>query len=304
MGDPAARPAAAAVGQLVLTCWGVRGSIPAPGPGTARYGGNTPAAELQAADGRRLLLDAGTGLRPLGSAWAVMAASAPGEDPETISVLVSHAHGDHLHGLGFFAPLTIGRARVTLYTGESQVAAVEAGVRLTLGPPLFPMVDGLLDRVRVEALDPDRPTMIAGFAVRPVTAAHPGGAAGFRIEDPQGGGGLVYLPDNEIAAIDTEMGGRGALCEAIAGVELLIHDATYLPSELLRHRGWGHSSYAEAVALASEAGVRRLLLHHHHPARDDGAVDQLLEEARALGARAEPVVRVEAAREGVAVEIG
>lgn len=279
---------------LVLVCWGVRGSVPSPGPATARYGGNTPCAELRAPDGRRLLLDAGTGMRPLGAAWG------PGPDvPDAeVHVLVSHAHGDHLHGLGFFAPLVAGDARVTLHTARGQTAAVEAGVRAILGPPLFPTVDGLLARVTVRELTPDAPTRVAGFDVRPLAAEHPGGAAGFRVTDPDAGSSLVYLPDNELAAFDGECGAREALLASVAGADLLVHDATYLPAELARHRGWGHSSYAEAVGLASDAGIGRLLLHHHHPSRDDGAVDRLLGVAQALGEAARPEVKVLAAVEG------
>lgn len=285
---------------LVLVCWGVRGSVPSPGPATARYGGNTPCAELRAPDGRRLLLDAGTGLRPLGAAWG------PGPDvPATdVDVLVSHAHGDHLHGLGFFAPLTGGRACVTLHTAAAQVLAVDVGARAILGPPLFPTVDGLADRVRVRELPGDTPTRVAGFDVRVIDAAHPGGAAGFRVTDPQGGGTLVYLPDNELAAFDgVDPAARDTLVAAIAGADLLVHDATYLPAELGRHRGWGHSSYAEAVRLASDAGVGRLLLHHHHPARDDAAIDGMLAAARALGESARPAVEVGAATEGEEVRV-
>lgn len=284
---------------LVLVCWGVRGSVPSPGPATARYGGNTPCAELRAADGRRLLLDAGTGMRPLGTAWG------PGPDvPDVeVDVLVSHAHGDHLHGLGFFAPLAAGHARVTLHAAAGQVEAVERGMRTVLGPPLFPSIDGLLERVRVRPVAVGEPARIAGFEVRVVAAAHPGGAAGFRVADPGGGGSLVYLPDNEIAAVDAADGARGALVESIAGADLLVHDATYLPAELPRHRGWGHSSYAEAVRLASDAAVGRLLLHHHHPSRDDAAVDRLLAGARALGEAARPAVEVLAAVEGEEVRV-
>ncbi|HEY0780359.1 MAG TPA: MBL fold metallo-hydrolase [Gemmatirosa sp.] len=286
-------------GSLALVCWGVRGSVPAPGPATARYGGNTPCAELRAADGRLLVLDAGTGLRPLGAAWG------PGPDvPDAeIDVLVSHAHGDHLHGLGFFAPFVAGQARITLHTAIGQIAAVEAGVRAILAPPLFPTIDGLLDRVRVVGLRPDATTRVAGFDVRPLDAEHPGGAAGFRVTDPDGGGSLVYLPDNELATVNGAGGGRRVLLDGIAGADLLIHDATYLPAELARHRGWGHSSYAEAVRLASDAGVGRLLLHHHHPSRDDDGVDRLLRVARALGEAASPGVEVEAAAEGVVVRV-
>ena len=297
---PHTSPSSAGETALVLVWWGVRGSVPSPGPATARYGGNTPCAELRAADGRRLILDAGTGMRPLGAAWGL----GPDVPDAEVDVLVSHAHGDHLHGLGFFAPLAAGQARVTLYTAAEQAAAVDAGVRATLGPPLFPPVDGLLDRVRVQTLSVCTPTRVAGFEVLPVAAAHPGGATGFRITDTESGRSLVYLPDNELADVDGNTDARARLLAAIAGADLLVHDATYLPAELARHRGWGHSSYGEAVHLASAAHVPKLVLHHHHPSRDDGAVDSLLGAARALGDVAEPPVEVVAAAEGESIGVG
>jgi ribonuclease BN (tRNA processing enzyme) len=171
------------------------------------------------------------------------------------------------------------------------MAAVDALLR----PPLFPHAEGMLARLRVTALADD---VAPGFAVQPIAAAHPGGASGFRVTSGPVGPTVVYLPDNELAAVEGECGGRRALLEAIAGADLLIHDATYLPAELAAHRGWGHSSYAEAVRLAADAGVPRLVLFHHAPSRDDAAVDRIARVARALAAASRGSLEVTAAAEG------
>lgn len=271
----AAPDADAGAPTLLLRYWGVRGSVPAPGAATARYGGNTPCVELRTADGRLLVLDAGTGLRTLGDALLADAGA-----PATLHVLVTHGHADHVHGLPFFAPFARRRVALVLYTSAGCAEGVRGGVRALLQPPLFPEADGLVDRLPVHVLADAGETEVAGFAVRAVSMAHPGGACGFVVRDPAGGHQVAYLPDNELAVLEGEA--RRALVEALRGVDVLLHDAMYLPSELPTHYGWGHSSYAESVRLAADAGARRLVLFHHHPARDDDALDRIAYAARKL----------------------
>jgi phosphoribosyl 1,2-cyclic phosphodiesterase len=278
---------------LALRFWGVRGSVPTPGPATVRHGGNTSCVEITAG-ARRLVLDAGTGLRALGERLRGADAAAP------VDVLVTHAHADHVQGLPFFAPLFEDGEAVTLHTPAGLGGPIADAVRALMRPPLVPapIADADPRRVRFAALPPaGDETVVAGFRVRSVAAAHPGGAAGFRVAD-DAGAAIVYLPDNELAAAESAGGGRRALLAAVAGARVLVHDATYLPGELPRHHGWGHSSYAEAVRLAADAGVRRLVLFHHHPDRTDDEVDRLAADAAALGAACAAAVEVTVAREG------
>jgi len=118
----------------------------------------------------------------------------------------------------------------------------------------------------------------------------------------EGGPSLAYVTDNELGSgglYSTSPGWRQEFTEFLAGVDLLIHDAMYTPEELESHRGWGHSTYEEAVELAAEAGARRLVLFHHEPDHDDRAMDGLLAQARkAAKARGRPA-EVLAAQEGM-----
>lgn len=280
----------------------MRGSIPTPGPHTVRVGGNTSCVELAAADGRRLILDAGTGLRHVGRAPEPLSASgADGADGAVPPLLVTHAHADHLHGFPFFAPLHADGAALTVHAAPWVLDAVAAAATALLSPPLFPIAIGAApERVRFAPLgEPGAPMELGGFVVRTIELSHPGGAAGFRIDDPLSGRSVAYLPDNELAAVEGVCGGRRTLLEAVADVDLLVHDATYLPAELPERRGWGHSSYAEAVRLAADAGARRLLLFHHAPERTDDQVERIGRIAAALGlaARGAPAVTVACERD-------
>lgn len=281
-----------------VTVWGARGSIPTPGPATARYGGNTScvSVELDGADGDRLvILDAGTGIRPLGKALAERA----GDGGVNADLLVTHTHWDHIQGLPFFAP---GRANaVRIWGPRAGEVPLEQILRYQMNPVVFPVpLDQLAAELTVRHVDPD-PFEVDGFSVRAVRMRHPAVTLGYRLTPKEGGESLAYLPDNELGLggeYDVGPKWRDDVVAFLAGTQVLIHDAMYTPDELDHHRGWGHSSHMEAVALAVEAGVRTLVLFHHRPEHDDVEMDRLLEEARGAAARHPGGLQVVAATEG------
>ena len=294
---------------FTLTFWGTRGSVPSPGPRTARYGGNTPCVELRTADGALLVLDAGTGIRELGRALAERAGGAPIEG----EVFVTHAHWDHIQGLPFFAPLFDRGNRFTIWGPAAIRAELARAVKDQMSPIVFPVsFDSLGAAISFRGVVSGGKVQEGkGYAVRAMPVRHPGGAVGYRfgetVEACNGGdGALVYISDNELdpgAQYDVSDSWRRDLLAFTRGAAVLVHDAMYTAQEYERHRGWGHSTYAEAVVLAVEAGVRTLVLFHHDPDRTDEELDRRVEECEAMAREAGSDLRVVAAAEGLTLTL-
>jgi ribonuclease BN (tRNA processing enzyme) len=146
-----------------------------------------------------------------------------------------------------------------------------------------------------------------GYVVTAFAVQHPGGALGYRFSGgKETDRSFVYISDNELASHETYRSGAGwrdRLVEFVRGAALLVHDATYTSEEYERHRGWGHSTYEDAVTLALDAGVEKLVLFHHRPERTDEEVDRCLEAARALVASRGGTMQVAAAAEGMTLTV-
>ncbi len=279
--------------------WGTRGTCPSPGPRTVRYGGNTPCVEVRAADGGLLILDAGTGIRALGA--QLMSDG----DESTSHIILSHRHSDHVLGLSHFAPLLSQAREVQLYCGDGEITSLQSFVDALLSPPMFPYVDGIRSRLRVNDWEHSAARHVGTSHVHRFAAQHPGEAAVLRIDDAQGPA-VAYAPDNELAYADSSPhleAWRAQLTAFLRDVPVLVHDATYLDAELHHHVGWGHSSSPEATRLAIECGAGMLVLFHHHPDRDDDAVERMVEESRAMVTQAGSALRVLAAWEGLALSV-
>lgn len=284
---------------LTATCWGVRGSIATPGPATVGYGGNTPCVALENAAGDTLILDAGTGIRPLGAALVAR------QHRGRIDILLSHTHWDHIQGLPFFAPLYHPEFRIKVHGPAPDGTSLRSVLQRQMDPVVFPVaLTRVAARLSVGELEPGRST-VGPWQVDAVRLQHPGTTLGFRIRATPDSAGLSYLTDNELGA--TEAGGLDPgwyqkLVQEVAGADVLIHDAMYDEATKPDRVGWGHSTPLEAVALARASGVRRLVLFHHDPDHDDAAVERLLAEARGAAA-GKPDLEVLAAREGMALTL-
>jgi phosphoribosyl 1,2-cyclic phosphodiesterase len=288
---------------LAVQFHGVRGSIPVPGPGTARYGGNTACVEVRS-DAGRVVLDAGTGIRALG---ADLVRARPekewGSDDgvREVHVFLTHYHWDHIQGLPFFEPLFEPGVTLRLYGPESTggVGAWEAAIGAQLGPDQFP---GGLDAIaaRVVTGRAESPWRKGGLEVDALQVHHPGVTLAYRVRVAGGGAAIAYVPDCELEGdgeTAPDPGWYDRLVGFLRGVTLLVHDAMYDDDEHVHRRGWGHSTPAQAVRLAAAAGVPRLWLFHHAPWRDDAAVT-----ARVRMAAASPDARAAGLEVGAAAE--
>lgn len=287
-----------------LHFWGTRGSIPSPGAATVRYGGNTPCTELRTAAGHLVILDAGTGIRELGRSLIQRA------DGRAIEgdIFLTHAHWDHIQGLPFFAPIFQRGNHFTIWGSASLETSIDRVVRDQMSPVVFPVTFDALDAViDFRELRPGAQhangVHVSAFEVR-----HPGGALGYRFADPAAPDrALVYVSDNEIGDASkypqSPARWRDDFVAWMRGARVLVHDATYTEDEYDQHRGWGHSTDADAVDLAIDAGVETLVLFHHKPERHDDDVDALVATARARAAARGAPLHVLAAAEGLTLTV-
>lgn len=252
---------------LRLTLWGVGGSAPTGRADRAGFGGDTVCFEIRrerdgTADAKALVIDLGSGARDLGRALAREAA-AEGR-PAEADILISHLHLDHIVGAPFFAPFYQADARLALRCGlHADPDETREALRTFASPPYFPIKPLGAAHVAWSSFVPGETIEAAGLRVRTLALNHPGGCCGFRVESAAGD--ICVIGDHEqgVPQID-------AAVEAfVQGAALMLFDATYCDSELHAHRGWGHSSWQQGVALTEAAGVGRALLYHHQPELDD-----------------------------------
>ncbi len=255
-----------------VTLFGTRGSIPAPGPETTRYGGNTPAVEVRAKNGTVLALDAGTGIRRLGAQVPLATAR--------IDILLTHLHMDHIQGLGFFGPLYNPAIEVHIWGPASSTLTLEARLSRYLSPPLFPVHLRELPKVACHQV-PRPPFDIGPFHIQTSLVCHPGPTVGYRIVGE--GGTIAYLCDHEPALClhSGQWPGPEWISgfDLAVGVDLLIHDAQYTDEEYEHYLGWGHSTYRHAFEFASQVGAKEIVPFHHDPSHDDDMLDRLHENA-------------------------
>ncbi|NLC57013.1 MAG: MBL fold metallo-hydrolase [Armatimonadetes bacterium] len=269
--------------------WGTRGSVAAPGPFTVRYGGNTSCVAVTLTDGTLLVLDAGTGIRRLGHALAA-------RPPVTVHLFLSHCHWDHIQGFPFFAPAYCPNAHLSIYGYPAARQKIRKTMTDQMEGAYFP-VDFSQLSAKIEFIDLWQDTLRLGTSrITLVETNHPGGGVGFRIQE--GDRSLVYLTDNELGTA-----GNGRFTGFCHGATLLIHDAHYTPEEMETHRGWGHSSYQEVLALARAAEVQQVALFHHDPERTDDAIDAMVAACRAEMARRGDRFTCFAAAEGAVLSL-
>ena len=284
---------------MKIRFWGVRGSIPAPGPETVRYGGNTACVSVHTRTGGLIIIDMGTGLMPLGNA---LIAGAFGQGKATASILLSHTHWDHIQGLGFFAPVFVAGNSFTVWGPGNSPEVLEDILEGQMDPNFSP-----LQTLKNFSASFDVRTCPLGVAwqtqgVTITAREHRHGATtalAFRITEA--GRSFVYASDVGQAT------GGGPDPSAVAfyrGADALLHDATYKPSDQATRRNRGFSSYEDAAAAAIAARVKRLITFHYDQDYSDDEVDQLVAGCRqALDDGGGRKIQLVPAREGDELDI-
>jgi phosphoribosyl 1,2-cyclic phosphodiesterase len=294
-----------------LKFWGVRGSIPSPGPKTVHYGGNTTCIEVRGDHNELLILDAGTGIFPLGQMLI-------SEFPLKAHIFITHTHWDHIQGLPMFLPFFTSDNEITIYGAADPVTHRGIGDVLArqMEYAYFPVREAELNaRMIYLNMQEGQDVLVGGVNVRCMLLHHPVLNLGYRIEC--GDKVFVFTGDHEWPyniynpgeanytdyqqMVDEQ---RTRVVGFFRGADVLVIDTAYTDAEYPKHKGWGHGSFASSIEAAREAGVKRVFLTHHEPTRSDTDLDAVFDEAKKVhGVGREGDPQFELAQEGLIIEI-
>ena len=282
--------------MMKVKFWGVRGSIPCPGPTTQKYGGNGACIELRVGKkGRIIIIDAGSGIRELGN--SLMKNDLP-NGPISADIFLSHTHWDHIMGFPYFVPIYVPGSKLKVYGPvtfeEDPLEEVVGGqMKYRYFPVNFGELSSNIEYIRLN----ENPGLDLGGGLKVITKFlnHPITALGFRFEfedkvfctcyDTEPFRNL-FITDPDHPDYDEAMAVEGEevakeqnmlLEKFFEGADLLVYDAQYTEEEFLANRiGWGHSPIEYAIDAAKRGGVKRLALFHHDPDRTDEQIDEMI----------------------------
>ncbi|MFP3979852.1 MAG: MBL fold metallo-hydrolase [Desulfobacterales bacterium] len=256
---------------MYIKCWGSRGSIPVSGCEFEKYGGDTTCIEIRTRSDDLIIVDAGTGIRRLGS-------QVIGENRHVYNFIFTHSHWDHLLGFPFFKPLYDAAAQIRMHRCPFPGRYVENIVTKLMRPPHFPVrYSDLTAKVTYLNGCPDA-FEIGSVTVTPIALSHPNGGCGYKFEED--GKTFVFLTDNELGYVHPGGCRYNDYVDFCREADILIHDAEFTPEEYKYSIEWGHSSCMDTLRLAMESGVRQLGLFHLNQERTDAAMDRLVDGCR------------------------
>jgi phosphoribosyl 1,2-cyclic phosphodiesterase len=275
--------------QFSIHFWGVRGSIPCPGPHTVRYGGNTPCVEMRVG-GKRLIFDGGTGLRVLGQ-------SLLSQMPVEAHMFFTHSHWDHIQGFPFFTPAFIKGNCFHLYGAVApNGSTIKQRLNDQMLHPNFPVPLQIMGaELQFHDTEAGQTIQLGDITMETALLNHPGEAVGYRVN--WRGKAVAYITDTEHFPdrLDENV---LSLCR---NADVIIYDATYTDEEYHSPKssrvGWGHSTWEEAVKIAQSANVKQLIIFHHDPLHDDDFLDSVGEQVQ------QKFPNAQLAREGMSIAL-
>lgn len=284
--------------------WGVRGSIPVPGPRTVKYGGNTACLEVRSAEGDWIIFDAGTGIRSLGDSLNL-------SKSHDIHIMISHPHWDHINGFPFFTPIYIPGNTVTVYGPSTFESTMEDIITGQMKYSYFPVRTAEL-QAKISFRDlKEEAFKIGNITIQTLFLNHPVTCLGYKLSYDNRV--FIYLGDNEPyynvyrdgdAEVETMARQMNQRLESfVSGADTLVTDSQYTPEEYPGHVGWGHSTTHHVVNMGVRAGVKRLFFFHHEPNRSDEELDFIVRHYRGVVRGKGFNMRLEAAREGFQYDI-
>ena len=280
---------------MKITIWGARGSVPVSGPEYVRYGGDTTCVEVETSKDEIIILDGGNGIRPMGNRMVA-------RKQRHFNILLSHAHWDHILGFPFFKPLYRKDSTLTFHGCMYAQQSVKVLLQKTMRAPFFPVDLSEVSAQMVFKEDCEEDLEVAGLRVASLPISHPNNGYGFLLQE--GKRKFAFFPDNELGF--RHPGGMNFkdYAKFLEGVDVLIHDGEFTPNEYDKYaRSWGHSTWPEAVRLAAEAGVKRLILWHLNQDRSDEEVDAMLDDARRMAAKLGAELDVDMGRAGLSIDL-
>lgn len=285
--------------------WGVRGSIPSPGPKTVRYGGNTTCIEIRAENNELIILDGGTGIFPLSQTLLR-------ELPVTAHIFNTHSHWDHIQGLPFFIPIFIPGNQIVLHGSFDPISGEgpERIMAVQMQYSYFPVREAeMKSRIESMVAMPNEPVTVGSATITPVLLNHPVINLGYRIDCE--GKSVFFTGDHEPHTNIYDPGDDGfaeyqslieeqrrSIVEAIQGVDVLIADCAYTIEEYPAKKGWGHGTFDSSIELADAVGAKILYCTHHEPTRGDDDLEKVFAEALARHPDIAGKLDIRLAREG------
>lgn len=261
---------------MIIRCWGARGSIPVSGREYLRYGGDTTCVEVRSKNNDIIIIDAGSGIRRLGQRLIA-------EHSHEITLILTHAHWDHVMGFPFFKPLYFKTTRMNIYGCPNTRRSTKDMLAGIMAPPHFPVhVDDV--RAQIDYHEhADSRFSVNSLTIDRIPLSHPNQGVGYRLTED--GKSFVFLTDNELTY--QHKGGLDykTYLDFSQNADLLVHDAEYTEADYVKTKAWGHSVYKDALRLALEARALRFGLFHHNQDRPDRGIDRMVQECHRIIAK-------------------